>query len=743
MGKKHRKLLLSFMTAAALTAALPTTLYAQDTTSTVYKAPKERTYTVRHIRQSADGTYNDEALTEYETLNGNVGEYTKASVRDYEGFQALEPKQVKIAQNGDITVSVYYARKSYTVYFDTGVQGKEFNETYLYGTMQSAPPTPEVPGKTFQYWSYKDDSGNWQHWTPGIQPAKDVTVYANYDPPLEATYKINYWYQAATDELSYDDSQKTYLMFDSETKTQTVYSDITLDGSKYESTYRKYNKNKTEEVNKGKIVESDGSTVINIYYDRPEMTITFIYYNPDTGEEDHRESFSAVYGHLTSGIVSYDPRYLFYSREGIGPKYKFSSLFEELGSYMSDDYHVEYHARKLEEEPISESVMVFHFQSPDGTWKHEIYKTASVKNGKTEYRRFVSGALAYPAYYYWTDSADEFTTDVSESNKDLHAYHDKDNIYIYEDGKLINDYDGDGKSYLHIYWKRQAYNLKFDGTDNDDVSLLNGAPLSYVNDTINNPVRPQSVPDDYIFAGWYLTPDLSEGTELNSDNYVMPMQDMTIYAKWQPQDVTVTVEGNGADSKLPDSVKIHKNYTVHRELSMIPEKKGYWFGGWYKYPEFNTPFDINEKIEQDTVVYAKWDKQKSADWRVRYLDADGNAVSDEESGSGDINDVIYKDARNISGYIPDYASKNLTLASEGEANVLDFIYHRAQENGQGNMHDDTSGSEEIELKSSKGSNDNSPKTGDNTMTALYVSLSVGSVIAAGIVFFCIFQKKKY
>lgn len=87
MGKKHRKLLLSFMTAAALTAALPTTLYAQDTTSTtVYKAPKERTYTVRHIRQSADGTYNDEALTEYETLNGNVGEYTKASVRDYEGF---------------------------------------------------------------------------------------------------------------------------------------------------------------------------------------------------------------------------------------------------------------------------------------------------------------------------------------------------------------------------------------------------------------------------------------------------------------------------------------------------------------------------------------------------------------------------------------------------------------------------------------------------------------------------------
>lgn len=67
------------MTAAALTAALPTTLYAQDTTSTVYKAPKERIYTVRHIRQSADGTYNDEALTEYETLNGNVGEYMLTS----------------------------------------------------------------------------------------------------------------------------------------------------------------------------------------------------------------------------------------------------------------------------------------------------------------------------------------------------------------------------------------------------------------------------------------------------------------------------------------------------------------------------------------------------------------------------------------------------------------------------------------------------------------------------------------
>ncbi|WP_459834513.1 hypothetical protein, partial [Howardella ureilytica] len=304
--------------------------------------------------------------------------------------------------------------------------------------------------------------------------------------------------------------------------------------------------------NKGKIVESDGSTVINIYYDRPEMTITFIYYNPVTGEEDHRESFSAVYGHVTSGVINYDHKYRYYDLDKNAENGSIISYFNYFGPNMADDYHIVYNGMKLKEEADKKYTLLYHMQDPDGTWKHESYKKIEYlpgtgRRGST----FHPSDRAYVGYYYWTNSEDEFTTDVSDSNKELFPYAGKEQTIVTADGgNPVNDYDGDGKSWLHIYWKRQAYNLKFYGADNEEVSILNGAPLSYAKESLNNPVRHQSVPEDYIFMGWYLTPDFSEGTELDSDNYIMPMQDMTIYAKWQPQDVTVTVEGNGADSKL-------------------------------------------------------------------------------------------------------------------------------------------------------------------------------------------------
>lgn len=89
--------------------------------------------TYSYIRQSIDGSYDDESLAEYETLTGTVGEKTNAVAnRSYDGFQALVPEQVEIGQSGALTVSVYYARKSYTTYFKTGDAKQDFHEAYRY-----------------------------------------------------------------------------------------------------------------------------------------------------------------------------------------------------------------------------------------------------------------------------------------------------------------------------------------------------------------------------------------------------------------------------------------------------------------------------------------------------------------------------------------------------------------------------------------------------------------------------------
>lgn len=49
-----------------------------------------------------------------------------------------------------------------------------------------------------------------------------MTVYAKYDVAINASYRVNYWYQNATDELSISDDEKTYTLFDTETKMGEV-----------------------------------------------------------------------------------------------------------------------------------------------------------------------------------------------------------------------------------------------------------------------------------------------------------------------------------------------------------------------------------------------------------------------------------------------------------------------------------------------------------------------------------------
>ena len=133
-----------------LVTAMPLASFAADDISTTQTAPATRTYKVRHVRQTLDGNYNDESLAEYETLTGNVGDKTEAKAsKSYDGFQALTPEQVQIAASGDITVTVYYARKSYTTYFKTADPTKDFSQTNRYEESQPAPPALDINGNMF------------------------------------------------------------------------------------------------------------------------------------------------------------------------------------------------------------------------------------------------------------------------------------------------------------------------------------------------------------------------------------------------------------------------------------------------------------------------------------------------------------------------------------------------------------------------------------------------------------------
>ena len=676
--KRFNVLLSMFMVMTIILSIAPTSVYAQEPVTT-QRAPKVRNYRVRHIRQSVDGTYRDESLAYYETLTGRVGNRTKAVAnRSYEGFQALIPEQVTIAPSGDITVSVYYARRKFTTYFKTGDSSQDFYETFLYGTKQSTPAQPRIPGKTFRYWEYRDAKGNWKVWNPGIQQAGDLTVYARYNVPMKSTYVINYWYQKSSDQLSYSDAEKNYSLYATETKTQDINTDVVYNGTLYESTYRKYNRRKTEAENARKTVRLDGTTVVNVYYDRPVMTITLVYYNLSTKKEDHREKYQAIYGHSTTGIFSLNPKYKWTSKTDPGRQTDTPSTFGKQEYYMTDDYHTEYHARELESTNKDIKVYaVVHYQNTDGTWTKDIRtkKQGLVTDESNFYYYFPESSSYFHPLYYWTNSENEFTTDVSSSNPNLVQYQSGQRIYVLRNKKPVNDYDGDGVSYIHFYLSRKSFQLKFVNADNRPVSLFYGAPLSYAKNSLDHPIKPASVPRHYVFGGWYTTSTFQKGSELNLKS-TMGTQNRFVYAKWEEPRIKVTIKSNGATSKLPSSVTIPMNSSIHKEIPTIPSRDGYWFDGWYKDAEFTKPFDVNEKIDKDMTIYAKWKGRARAKWLIRYVDKNGKVLSESDIGTSNLYSVLTVYAKKIANYTADYASKNLTLSSSDQINRLEFVYSK-------------------------------------------------------------------
>ena len=679
MKKKGFRLLLSFaLICSMLATALPAAVYAADPAPSRQTAPATRTYKVRHVRQSLDGTYNDESMAEYETLTGNVGQKTEATAnRSYEGFQALVPEQVTIAPSGDITVSVYYARKEFTTYFKTGDPDQDFYETFLYGTNQSTPAQPNIPGKIFQNWEYVDESGVAHVWTPGVQPGKDMVVSAKYDVPFQASYRVNYWYQKPTDEVDLADDQKTYNLIDTEVKVQNVNTAVVYDTTARETKYMKYNSAKTAADNNGKTVSGDGETVVNVYYDRPVMTITKVYYNMDTNAEDHRESYRGIYGHSTKDVPVLDKKFRWtsptdsqFSTENI------ISSFTERYKFMVDDYHIEFHARVLAPETVRKIYAVYHYQNIDGTWTRDMRKEKSLLETysfSSFYYIFGNSDSYTNVFYYYTNSEDEFTTNVDASNPDLKPYTPNLHVDLVRNNQIIGDYDGDGVAYLHLYKKRNEFTLRFANADNNSARLLFGTPLNSEISGISNPIKPANVPAHYVFAGWYTVSSMYDKTKL-SDKATMPSRDMVLYAKWEEPHIKVTVEGNGATSALPSVIDIPKMGSVHKDLPTIPSKDGYWFAGWFKDAAFTQPFDVNESLAQDTTIYAKWVGRQQANWEIRYVDEAGRVLASSVTGIGNLYSVLFENALSIRDYAPDFASKNLTLSSANDTNVLTFVY---------------------------------------------------------------------
>lgn len=130
-----------------------------------------------------------------------------------------------------------------------------------------------------------------------------LTLYAKWRPANTADYKVVLWKQRVTDDKNAADSAKTYdyesyTLMENEASGTKILNSIRYQEERFEQqSFEGFHYSRTEvvvgknaytgdEAKEEGVVSSDGSTVVNVYYDRDLMTVQFDFngysqYTPD------------------------------------------------------------------------------------------------------------------------------------------------------------------------------------------------------------------------------------------------------------------------------------------------------------------------------------------------------------------------------------------------------------------------------------------------------------------------------
>lgn len=660
---------------------------------TITYSPASSWYNVEHYLENVSKTgytlYQQYQLTD----NVHIGDAVVAQVQDIEGFtfnSSLSTISANVEKNGGTTLSVYYDRNVYNIYFDS-TGGTYYNPTQQnYGdTIDYSSYVPERAGYTFGGWQcYDRDTGS-TITTPSTMPSHDIYLRALWTPTT-SSFTITYFVENADDE-NYS-NVGTYVV--NNIATESVISNLSnintylkngfesLKGSG-ESSYYTYNSSLTSS-NLNVSVAGDGSTNVAVYYDRNEYTLTFVmgyksssryyfYYssigttptaryttteikmNAPDGNTYTMQSQNASTGHYTitakyeANIADLWPTA---SKNIISPTsiaYSSSTTYYPYGwTYVKNG------ASSLTNQTSGVTNLTNNFIGTDG-------------KGKTLYLRWNSTASQYVAHYMFETidgSGTEYNgthyveeTAYQSSFANSNVSHKPIVHYYFDSSEIVtNGYD------IYLYYHRNRYELIFRNyTENvepdvSDITIpdgvyvsdgviyaMYGSNLSAFKDVVltsdQYPLQTFGT-KEWTFEGWYQ----DEARTIPMDWNVDMQDNLVVYAKWIPPTYGVELDTNGGIMTTPSGYTNTSTYTYEytadegETLSYpgSPTKNGYTFAGWYYINELGREveylFSTSQKVYSDLNIYAKWTPDITGYYNVYYVEAQynqqGNVITD-------------------------------------------------------------------------------------------------------------------
>ncbi len=395
-------------------------------------------------------------------------------------------------------------------------------------------------------------------------------------------------------------------------------------------------------------VAADGTSIMNVYYDRVEFTLHF------------RKAYSSGddYGTIKA-------------KWGQNIRTQFQAKCEQSGSSN-------WSRNRNASSPWTSYLDIMPTEERTYYANTEGYGTSTANY-------YVEGLDGKDVLFYTNRSTGTGYTVTEEEFIDINGF----TFNASRSAKVGDDFDGAKFYYTRVSYELTFYNYKAALISGKGGAVKYEAPLKDYDFT---PAYPEGLePNAYQFAGWYSTAGCYAGSEVDLNSATMPAGNLALYAKWVPVKHTVTFYLDKTAYEAGKPLDTHPQISVAHgskvdPVPATPENGKYTFVGWF-YMENGQEKAFNfeqMEVRKDLNVYAKWSSNTLVNYTIRYVLKDsryeiaapttGSALAGSTKTFNAKAGTELYDQYQRGKYFPLTNSHSLTMDIEEDKNVYIFEY---------------------------------------------------------------------